>query len=132
MLFNRYYLLQLLVALFFIVACKKDEELHLTCGLPEGNGNSISIEYFPENEDSLKSLSKDVGYAGAVITIEGENFSTTLSENEVFFNLEKATVLTATDTTLNVMVPEGGESGKVWAKVNNDTLANPLDFDYYT
>ena len=54
----------------------------------------------------ISSLSKSEAYPGVIITIYGSNFHTISSSNTVRFNGVKASVITASETRLDVMVPE--------------------------
>jgi N-acetylneuraminic acid mutarotase/plastocyanin len=68
-----------------------------------------------DNVPYLSSFSPAVPLVpGQTITLSGENFSTSPSENQVFFNRVQASVLTATPTQLVVTVPIGAFSGYVY------------------
>jgi gliding motility-associated-like protein len=56
---------------------------------------------------SLNTVSPLAAPVGATVTITGNNFSTVLTDNEVWFGAVRATVLTATPTQLTVNVPTG-------------------------
>ena len=55
---------------------------------------------------------------GATITLSGGSFSTTLTDNSVFFGGVKATILSATATTLGVTVPVGASYDRIRAAKN--------------
>ncbi len=58
------------------------------------------------------------GEPGSTLTITGTNFSTTASNNTVFFGPVKATVTNATSTSLTVTVPTGAVYAPISVKVN--------------
>ncbi len=58
----------------------------------------------------IESLTPVKGKAGATVTITGKGFSSTPSENTVLFGDVKATVNSATTTSLTVTVPAGAGS----------------------
>lgn len=60
----------------------------------------------------IYSFSPASGPAGTVVTIKGQHFSTTATNNVVYIGSVKAPVLTATDSSLIIKIP-GGASGKV-------------------
>ncbi|GEP51925.1 hypothetical protein FNO01nite_25970 [Flavobacterium noncentrifugens] len=51
--------------------------------------------------------------SGTTVTINGSNFSTTLSDNSVTFNGIPATITAATENVLTVVVPEGAATGAI-------------------
>lgn len=61
----------------------------------------------------ITSFTPASGPVGTQITISGANFSSILSENNVFFGGIKANVLTASGTTLKVEVPAGAISALI-------------------
>ena len=83
----------------------------------------------------ITGLSPDNGPINTTITINGSHFSTTISENTVWFGGVKAVVTDATETSLTVTVPAGAgnpvivftpcgmtQSGNYF-KVTNSSLA---------
>ncbi len=73
----------------------------------------------------VASIKPAIGKAGSVVTITGQGFSTTVSEDVVTFNGEPAIVLTATKTQLTVTVPATGSSGVVAVSVKNMETLGP-------
>jgi len=67
---------------------------------------------------SFNPLSAEIG---TTVTITGTNFSTTPSNNIVYFGATKANVSSSTSTTLNVTVPEGATYSKI-SIVNNNSI----------
>lgn len=60
----------------------------------------------PGKDVSITAISPPEGYVGDDITLFGDNFSTTASENSVLFGDAAATVTTATRKALTVKAPE--------------------------
>ena len=58
-------------------------------------------------QPSISSFSPASGPVGTEVTITGTNFNTTAADNVVFFGATKATVTTASATSLTVTVPDG-------------------------
>ena len=70
---------------------------------------------------TITSLSTVSGIPASSVTISGTNFNTTPSSNIVFFGATKATVVTASSTSLGVTVPSGATFMPV--SVNNSACA---------
>lgn len=64
--------------------------------------------------------------AGATVTITGKNFSPETDENDILFNGIKATVKSASDNQLTILVPAGAGSGNMYVNVNGQTINGPL------
>ncbi len=95
---------------------------------------------------SIDSVVPRSGIVGSNVRLFGKKFSTTINDNVVYFGDAKTSVLEATDTTLNVIVPAGGNTDPVrlfiksrglqaWAghpfivtRSNADTLLHVSDF----
>ncbi|HPM30773.1 MAG TPA: FG-GAP-like repeat-containing protein [Chryseolinea sp.] len=71
---------------------------------------------------SLNTVSPLKGEAGSTVTITGDYFSTTLSENKVMFGDVQAAVTSATKTKLTVTVPLGASIAAV--SVTRDKLTS--------
>jgi hypothetical protein len=69
---------------------------------------------------TVTSFSPESGITGSNITITGTNFSTTYSNNIVFFGATRATVISGTSTSLTVTVPIGA-SYKPITVLNTET-----------
>jgi hypothetical protein len=67
---------------------------------------------------------------GAVVTIQGQNFSTTLASNAVSFNGAAATVLSATANTLTATVPVGATTGPISVTVAGTTTNSSASFTF--
>ncbi len=70
---------------------------------------------------TITSFSPASAEVGASVTITGTNFSTTLSNNVVYFGTTKATVTAATATSLSVTVPAGSANSEYLIFVNIST-----------
>lgn len=73
----------------------------------------------------ISQLSPSIGLENNVISIRGKRFSTVIGDNIVKFAGIRSQVLTANDTLLTVIVPEGGSTGIVTITVNNKTTNGP-------
>jgi hypothetical protein len=75
-------------------------------------------------------MSTYTGSVGMTVTINGSNFNTTAVNNAVYFGPVRATVLSATATSLSVTVPAGATYSPVM--VTNTALkataTSPLPF----
>ena len=70
---------------------------------------------------SITSFSPVSGPVGTTVTITGINFSTTASNNIVFFGAVKATVSAASAASLTVKVPAGATYKPITVTVNQLT-----------
>ena len=77
----------------------------------------------------ISSILPTSGKHGTVVTISGDFFSPSPSENQVSFNGVSANVLTASETELTVEVPVGAGSGFVSLMVGSQEIIGP-EFDY--
>jgi len=71
----------------------------------------------------VDSFSPVVARAGADIVITGKNFNTTAAKNVVYLGAVKATVKTASATSLTVTVPEGSTFGMITVLDSDSKLA---------
>ena len=76
----------------------------------------------------INSFSPVSGSVGSSVTITGNNFSTVSIDNIVFFGSVKATVLSATATSLTVSVPSGAVYRPISVTVNNLTAFSTIPF----
>ena len=72
-------------------------------------------------QPTITSVSPLMGYPASAVTITGNNFNTTPANNIVYFGATRATVNTASATSLNVTVPTGATYMPV--TVNNTASA---------
>jgi sugar lactone lactonase YvrE len=90
------------------------------------NGQETGGPLFKEQNLGVIKLSPDNGLTGTVVTISGIGFSLNASDNLVTFNGVAATVLSATETELNVQAPASLSTGTVNVKVNTLDATGPL------
>jgi gliding motility-associated-like protein len=77
---------------------------------------------------SVNTVSPLSAPVGATVTITGNNFSTIISENEVYFGAVKATILTATATVITASVPPGATYAPVSVRRGELTSRYRLPF----
>lgn len=65
---------------------------------------------------------------GAIVTIQGANFSEIENENEIKFNGTAAVVLSASGDSLTAKVPAGASDGKISVKVKGRSAESPAAF----
>jgi hypothetical protein len=76
----------------------------------------------------ISGFTPSSGLPDATVTITGENFSTTAAENIVSFNGTPATVVSATETTLVVTIPDGATAGPISVTVNGVKVTSSFSF----
>ncbi|MDE3144368.1 MAG: T9SS type A sorting domain-containing protein, partial [Bacteroidota bacterium] len=96
------------------IACSNSGMFASTASLYRNNP-----QYIP----TISSFSPLSGMVGDAITITGTNFSSTASNNIVFFGATKATVSTATTTSLSVAVPTGAIYAPITVLTTGTALA---------
>ena len=79
-------------------------------------------------QPTITSFSPASGNAGASVTINGTNFSTTAANNTVYFGSVKATVGSASSTQLTVTVPNGAIFRPISVTVSNLTAYSAQPF----
>lgn len=79
---------------------------------------------------TITSLSTTQGAYNTSVTITGTGFSSTVSDDQVFFNGNAANIAAATATQLTVNVPLSAGTGKVTVSVNNSVAATGPVFTY--
>ncbi|HZY38962.1 MAG TPA: FG-GAP-like repeat-containing protein [Mucilaginibacter sp.] len=94
---------------------------------PSGNCSSTAsfTYYYPP---SIASFAPLTGPVGATITINGTHFSTTATDNVVYFGAVRATVLSAAANALTVTVPAGATYGFITVRTNNLDGVSRLPF----
>jgi|GEM_PF-6922087 len=105
----------------------------LTVVVPDGSGNvyvTVTTNGKPSNAvpftylvpaPAITSISPQTGAAGTIVTITGNNFSATPSEDTVRINGIQADVTAASTTQLIASVPGNATSGSVTVTVNGQT-----------
>lgn len=78
---------------------------------------------------SIASFDPTLGAAGVVVTIQGSEFESGVSaNNQVTFNGTAASVQSATETTLSVLVPAGATSGPISVTTAGGTAVSATAF----
>lgn len=95
-----------------------------SCTKTPPNVNSAS--YKPH----IDSIHPNQGEQGTQVTILGGIFSLITEENKVFFNHKAATVLSGSDSTLIVIVPEGTGTGPITVQVQGRPGVDSVLFTY--
>jgi len=94
-----------------------------------GNLTQVSrVAAQPANALAILNFTPQAGGAGAVVTLEGQNFGVTPAANAVSFNGAAATVLTASASTLTVSVPNAATTGPISITVSGKTAASSTNF----
>ena len=76
-------------------------------------GNLLSIQRYTSLQISIISYAPDSGAAGTTVAISGTGFSNQPSQNLVWFHDTPASVLSATETKLVVVIPGGATTGPI-------------------
>jgi hypothetical protein len=92
-----------------------------------GNGTATRPG-FSFGVPSITGFTPATAPVGATVTITGTNFSTTGSENTVFFGAVKATVTASSATQLSVVVPAGATYAPITVTTNHLTAYSSLPF----
>lgn len=111
----------------------------ITLTIPGGTGNgkivlnvNDQVTEGPEFKDQslgISKLSPENGLAGTRVTITGTGFNAAAGQNAVTFNGKAATVVSASETSMVVIAPEGFTSGPLKVVVNGQTTSAPADFN---
>ena len=91
-------------------------------------GNILSIQSIAIGQLALFSFNPLQGFVGTQVTIQGNGFSTTISNNTVKFNGTVATVTTAVANQLVVSVPSGATTGPISVTVAGTTVTSSNSF----
>ena len=94
----------------------------------------LSMMSCKKNDDSgvrISTVSPASSYGGDTVAISGNGFSSNIASDQVTFNGKTATVLAATGTSLQVIVPLKAGTGAVSVTVNGRSATGPL-FGYDT
>jgi YD repeat-containing protein len=91
-------------------------------------GNILSISRFTATQVSIIDFTPQNGPVGTVVTINGTGFSTTASQDTVTFNGVIATVSSATNTQLQVMVPSAATTGAISVTSPNGSATSTQTF----
>jgi len=88
---------------------------------------SIGLQCFAQTP-VITSISPAAGPAGITVVISGANFGTAAAANTVYFGAAKATVSTASASSLTVVVPPGATYMPVTVTANGLTAYSPRPF----
>ncbi|MBS0571464.1 MAG: IPT/TIG domain-containing protein [Proteobacteria bacterium] len=77
---------------------------------------------------SITGFSPSNGPIGTTVTIQGQGFSSTASNNTVTFNGTAATVVSTTTTQLTVTVPAGATTGPITVTTGGKTATSSTSF----
>jgi YD repeat-containing protein len=91
--------------------------LQIRRSMAPGNGMLAILNFTPQQ-----------AAVGGTVTIIGQGFSTTTSQDLVKFNGTPATVVSATSTTLVVTVPTGATTGPISVSVGTQTVHSSTNF----
>lgn len=80
----------------------------------------------PEQQHAIISIVPDFGDWGRIVTVNGRDFSPLPENNKVRFGELFASVLTATDTTLTVIVPDGATTGPILVSKAKFEVVSPV------
>ncbi len=79
-------------------------------------------------QPTITSFTPTSGPVGTSVTINGTNFSTTLTNNIVSFNGTTAVVTASTATSITTTVPTGATTGKITVTTGCNTATSVADF----
>jgi hypothetical protein len=82
----------------------------------------------PTPVPAIISFTPEAGPVASQVTITGNNFHGTALNNEVRFNGTKATVVSSTNTSINVTVPTGATSGVITVTVGGQSGISTIPF----
>ena len=89
--------------------------------------SSSSFTVGASTAPTINGFTPSVGVAGTAVTVTGTNFSTSIQNNKVVFNVASATVTTATATSLGCVAP-GPTSGRISVTTPNGQVFSASDF----
>lgn len=107
-------ILTIVLSTLFFIGCSKSG----TKPTPKDNGPTIT------------SLSVNTGPYNTSVVITGTEFSSTIANDQAFFNGKAAVLTAATATQLTVTVPLGAGTGNVTVSINNGILVSGPVFNY--
>ncbi|MEJ2880270.1 IPT/TIG domain-containing protein [Pedobacter sp. GR22-6] len=92
------------------------------------NDQATDGPQFKDQTLGIISVSPDNGLAGTTVTIKGSGFSSTITNNKVYFNGVLTAVNTATENTLVLDAPAGLSTGKLKVVVGTEEALAPQEF----
>ncbi|HAS44124.1 MAG TPA: hypothetical protein DCS93_26840 [Microscillaceae bacterium] len=103
-------------------------KLSVTVGNQTDTSTAVFTVTENPNDPAIADFTPKEGAKDTVVTIIGNNFDTTKSNNEVQFNGAVAEVIFATNTQLKVIVPAEASTGKIAVTVAGITATSNDDF----
>jgi YD repeat-containing protein len=91
-------------------------------------GNITSQQTVPTTTLAISGVSVNEGATGTQVTIDGTGFSSVTSGDVVEFNGVTATVVSATQNQLVVIIPAGATSGAITVQMGAATASSPASF----
>ena len=91
-------------------------------------GNILETRRSSVSGLALFGFTPSKGAKGSTVTLQGQEFSTTLLDNTVRFNGAIATVQNASNTLLKVIVPDNATSGLIEVTVNGISAQSTTNF----
>ena len=76
-------------------------------------------------DPTISEIQPESGPPGTMVTIKGSGFSTDASAIRVTFDSLEAEVVNATETEIQVIVPEGAESGAITISIGETSTSGP-------
>ncbi len=76
----------------------------------------------------ITSFTPDTGYVGSTVIITGKNFGTTAANNIVYFGTAMATITSASDTNLSVIVPSASTYAPITVTTNGLAASSSKPF----
>jgi YD repeat-containing protein len=97
---------------------------------PGGSGSSAQafVVTSSTGAPTITSFTPTIGTPGTVVTVNGTNFETTPSKNNLRFNISPATISSSTSDTITTSVPTGTGSGRITVKTVKGTALSTNDF----
>ncbi|MBS1603529.1 MAG: VCBS repeat-containing protein, partial [Bacteroidetes bacterium] len=90
---------------------------------------SVFLSILLQAQPRINSFSPTSGPIGTAVTITGSNFGATLSDNIVYFGAVKATVTSASATSLTVAVPTGATYEPITVTTAGLTASSAIPFN---
>ncbi len=91
-------------------------------------GNILSITRQPSSQVAIIEFNPKSGPVGTTVTLQGNGFSATPSQNAVTFNGTAATVTSATANQLVVTVPSGATTGPIGVTASGGSATSASSF----
>lgn len=115
-------------------------ETEISVIVPDGaTTGPLTVTVFGQSDESsdnfvlrpvISSFTPLSGLPGAIITITGINFSTNFNNNAISFNGQPAEVVSATATSIVVLVPADASTGTIELEVFGETTTSANDFTF--